>query len=52
MLLINGARFVLAHAQHRDDPSFRWINGIKARAGANIAAVALAYNECACRGKA
>jgi transposase len=41
-LLIHGARAVVAQAQHRDDSLSRWINGIKARAGANIAAVALA----------
>jgi transposase len=42
MLLIHGARAVVAQAEHRDDRLSRWVNGIKARAGANVAAVALA----------
>jgi len=42
MLLIHGARAVVAQAEGRHDALSRWINGIKSRAGANVAAVALA----------
>jgi transposase len=42
MLLIHGARAVVAQAEGRGDALSRWINGIKSRAGANVAAVALA----------
>ena len=42
MLLVHGARAVVAQAQHREESLSRWINAIKARSGANVAAVALA----------
>jgi transposase len=41
-LLIHGARSVVRYAEKKTDPRSRWINGIKARRGANAAAVALA----------
>lgn len=42
MLLVHGARAVVAQATHRGDGLSRWINSIRARRGANVAAVALA----------
>jgi transposase len=41
-LLIHGARSVVRYAEKKTDSRSRWINGIKARRGANAAAVALA----------
>jgi len=41
-LLIHGARSVVRHAAGKTDPRSRWINGIVARRGVNVAAVALA----------
>jgi transposase len=42
MLLIHGARAVVAQAEKRNDQLSQWINRIRARSGANVAAVALA----------
>lgn len=42
MILIHGARAVVAQAAHRTDDLSRWINGIRERGGPNVAAVALA----------
>jgi transposase len=41
-LVIHGARAVVHHAQHKDDPLSRWINRIRCESGTNVAAVALA----------
>lgn len=41
-LLIHGARTVVRHAARQDDALSRWCSAVKARRGANIAAVALA----------
>ncbi len=41
-LLIHGARTVVRHAERQDDALSRWCSAVKARRGANIAAVALA----------
>jgi transposase len=42
MLLIHGARAVVAQAEKRNDPLSQWINRIRGRSGVNVAAVALA----------
>jgi hypothetical protein len=41
-LLIHGARSVMSALSRRNDAKSRWIQQIKDRSGANIAAVALA----------
>ncbi len=41
-LLIHGARCVVTRSDGKDDPRSRWLNGVKARRGANRATVALA----------
>lgn len=42
MLLVHGARAVVAQAEKRTDALSRWINGVRERSGVNVAAVALA----------
>ncbi len=41
-LLVHGARAVLRHAKHRDDPLSQWLNAMAARKHPNIVIVALA----------
>lgn len=41
-LLIHGARTVLRHAEHKDDPRSRWVLSVAERRGKQKAAVALA----------
>lgn len=41
-LLVHGARAVMRHCKDRDDPLSQWVNALKARKHANVAAVALA----------
>lgn len=41
-LVIHGARSVVHHAKHKDDPLSRWVKRIQAKSGTNVAAVALA----------
>ena len=40
--MIHGARAVVSHAKHRDDPLSRWVTDIAKRRHPNVAAVALA----------
>jgi transposase len=42
MLMIHGARAVVASAKHKDDPLSRWVTGIATKRHPNVAAVALA----------
>lgn len=44
-LLIHGARTVLRYAERYDDRRSRWLRQLKARRGANVAAVALAHKN-------
>ena len=41
-LLVHGARAVLRHAKHRDDPLSQWLNDLKTRKHVNVVTVALA----------
>jgi transposase len=42
MLLVHGARAVVAQAARRDDPFSRWINTLRERRGINVTVVAVA----------
>lgn len=44
-LLIHGARAVLRYAERYDDRRSQWLRQLKARRGANVAAVALAHKN-------